>query len=408
MTPYRNPSVQAPGNLLSTLILVTALVVTPCFAFPAEAKPDLDALTRSAWDHFYSLEYDQAIQQFETVLNARPDDPGAINHLLDAVLYRELYKYDALDTRLYMKQGFTTGKPVPLDPMSKKRIRDLSERALSASEKRLRSDPKDAKALYARGTTEGIRATYLVLVEKSWFAGLRSALAARHDQEEALKLRPDLVDAKTLVGAHNYVVGSLTLPVKAMAGIAGIHGDKKKGLEMLAEAGRAGGETSTDARVALALFLRRDQQFQQALEVVRTLTRDHPRNFLFALEEGYILRDEGKNAEAASSFRTLLNGCKEGKYPNARLEVAQLALADALQALGQLPEAYQNYHAASTASGANPDVRQRALLGAGEVSDLLAKRDEAVVQYRAAIALDGASEEADQARRYLDKPYRGH
>ena len=44
-------------------------------------------------------------------------------------------------------------------------------------------------------------------------------------------------------------------------------------------------ETSMDARVALALFLRREQRFQDALTVVRGLTVSHPPNDLFPLEE---------------------------------------------------------------------------------------------------------------------------
>lgn len=406
MKPYYFRFLSPSGNLLSSIALVTALVVTSVWGISGRQKTDLEALTRNGWDHFYSLEYDQAIEDFQKVLNARPDDPAAINHLLDAILYRELYKYNALDTGLYTKQGFVTSKQVPLEASAKNQIRDLSERALSASEKRLKSDPKDVEALYARGTTEGIRATYLVLVEKSWFSGLRSALAARRDQEEVLKLRPDMVDAKTIVGAHLYVVGSLTLPIKAMAGVAGIHGDKKRGLEMLAEAGRGGGETSTDARVALALFLRRESRFQDALNVVHSLTHDHPRNFLFALEEGNLLKDADRNREAATSFRNLIKGCQEGRYPNARIESAQLALGDSLRAQKELSEAYQAYHAAG-ASTSRPDIRQQALLEAGEISDLLARRDQALVEYRAAVALDGSTEEAETARKYLDKPYRG-
>jgi tetratricopeptide (TPR) repeat protein len=406
MTPYRSPRSGPAGNLVIALVLVTAFLVTPSRGVKDASKPDVEGLTRSGWDHFYSLEYDQAVADFQKVVNARPDDPIAINHLLDAVLYRELYRYNALDTRLYSKQGFLTSKQVPLTDTAKKQVKELTDRAFSLSDKRLKSAPKDVEALYARGTTEGIRATYLVIVEKAYFAGLRSALAARHDHEEVLKLHPEMADAKTVVGAHNFVVGSLSMPVKAMAGVAGIHGDKKRGLEMLAEAGRAGGETNVDARVALALFLRREGQFQEGINVVHTLMHDHPRNFLFALEEGNLLFDAGKYAESASAYRAVVGHCKENKFPAARVEVAQLYLGDSLRAEGKLQEAYQAYQEAS-APGSIGDIRQRALLSAGEVSDLLARRGQAVLQYRAAIALDGSSEDADTARKYLDKPYKG-
>lgn len=408
MTPYRLPLLRPSGNLFLTLILVTALGVTLSRAAAGSEKADFDALTRAGWEHFYSLEYDLAVRDFERALQARPDDAAAVNHLLDGVLYRELYKYNALDTRLYVKQGFINSKQVPIDSSVKGQIRDLSNRALYLSDKRLKADPNDVQALYDRGVTEGLRSTYLVIVEHSWFSALRRGLSARQDHEQVLKLRPDWTDAETVVGAHKFVVGSLTTPVKAMAGIAGIHGDKKKGLQMLAEAGKAGGETSTDARVALALFLRRDGRFSDALEVVQSLIRDHPRNFLFALERGNLLKEMGKNSEAAKWLDDLINACKQGKYPNAHTEMAYFGLGEALRAEGKLAEALRAYDAAAKVSSNTPDYRQRALLAAGEVSDILSRRQDALIEYRAAIALDGSSEEAESARRYLDKPYKGN
>lgn len=61
-------------------------------AAAAPEKDALDALTRSGWDHFSSMEYDLAQQDFERVLQARLDDAVAANHVLDCVLHRELYK----------------------------------------------------------------------------------------------------------------------------------------------------------------------------------------------------------------------------------------------------------------------------------------------------------------------------
>jgi predicted Zn-dependent protease len=192
-----------------------------------------------------------------------------------------------------------------------------------------------------------------------------------------------------------------------MAGIAGIRGDKTRGLQMLAEAGKGGGETSTDARVALALFLRREGQFEQSREVVHTLTRDHPKNFLFALEDASLLSEENRNSEAAASLRNLLSACNQGRYPNPHVEMAWFTLGEALRSQGRLPEALEAFETSAEKAGNTPDYRQRALLAAGEISDLLAERGQAVLDYRAAIALDGSSEEAQLARKYLDRPYNG-
>ena len=408
MTPYRSPRSYPFKNELFGLFALIVFGVTAGKAGSPAENGNFEALTQSGFNHFYCLEYDQAIADFQKALEARPDEPKALNHLLEAKLFQQLYKYNALDTRLYTKQRFLTSKQVPIDPEVKKQLLELADRAKAASEKRLKADPKDVQALYTRGVTEGLRSTYLAIAEHSFWSALRSALAARHDHEEVLRLQPSFTDAKTVVGAHNYVVGNLSTPAKAMAGIVGIHGDKKKGLEMLAEASKGGGESNTDARVTLALFLRREERYQEAIEVIKTLTADHPHNFLFALEEGNLLRDAGRGPESIASYRTLLEGCRSGRYPSAHVEMAEYALGEALRGQVQLSQALEAYQAAVGTSAYDPDLHQRALLNAGQIFDLLAKRQDALNEYRAVIATDSSTEEADAARKYLGKPYQGH
>jgi len=241
MRPYLSTFLACFRSGLFLMFLVSALTVNPLWAGDTAKAPTFETFTQSGLEHYYSLEYDQAFKDFQKAIDLHPDDPKAVNHLLEAVLFSELYRHDALDTSLYTQQSFLTSKQITLDPKVKQQIKELADRALSLSEKRLKSNPKDVEALYARGVTKGLHSTYLALVEHAWFSGLRNALGSRSDHEQVLKLQPSFVDAKTVVGVHNYVTASLPVAVKIMAGIGGIHGDKSKGLEYLAEAGKAGG-----------------------------------------------------------------------------------------------------------------------------------------------------------------------
>src|SRR3954470_10220385 len=63
-------------------------------------RPD-DADTRAGFEHFYNLEYEQAIHSFEGAVKSHPNDAFALNHLLSAVMFQELYRIGALDTELY-------------------------------------------------------------------------------------------------------------------------------------------------------------------------------------------------------------------------------------------------------------------------------------------------------------------
>src|SRR5580700_3581607 len=68
----------------------------------AEHDPQVDA----AFEHFYNLEYDRAIQEFERVLDRRPNDPSAANHLLTTILMRELYRMGAMNSGEYANDSF--------------------------------------------------------------------------------------------------------------------------------------------------------------------------------------------------------------------------------------------------------------------------------------------------------------
>ena len=391
---------------LITAFLIVLLSIPAPAADPPKPSP-YEVLSSSGLNHYYSLEYDEAVRDFQKAAEINPEDPKAWNHLLEAVLFRELYKHDALDTSLYTHQSFLSTKQVPADAAVKQKIKELAEKSISLADKQLKSNPRDVQALYARGVAKGLRSTYLALIEHSWFAAVRSSLAARGDHEQVLKLQPDFVDAKTIIGAHNFVVGSLPLAVKITIGITGIHGDKNKGLEYLQEAGKAGGESSADARVALALFLRREERFQDAINIVHTLVQEHPKNFLFALEEANLMKDAGRGPAAVVAIRSLLEACKSGRYPHAHTELVEYALGEALRGQGQYPEAIPAYEAAGYSKSINQELRQRSLVSAGVVYDILGKRNEAVKDYRAAESLDSSTDEAGRARRRLNKPYQG-
>jgi tetratricopeptide (TPR) repeat protein len=120
---------------------------------PITATMKSDPLTRSAFDHYYNLEYDQAVKEFERDLEQHPQDPFAVNHLINALMFRELYRTGALDTSLYANNSFINKKTYPVDPAVKQRLQELTQRALQLEEARLKVDPNDVDSLYARGTT---------------------------------------------------------------------------------------------------------------------------------------------------------------------------------------------------------------------------------------------------------------
>jgi len=380
---------------------------TTMTAVAPPTRPDNDAATRKGFDYFYNLEYDKSIREFENALQAHPDDPFAVNHLLAGVIFKDLYRLGALDTEAYAADSFLTKKRIePLDPKVHDRVKQLSDQALALEQARLEKNGNDVDALYARGTTRGLRAAYLGMAEKAWFAALRSAVAARRDEERVLELDPKYVDAKLLVGTHLYIVGSLTWPAKVAASVVGITGNKQKGLDYIRQAASSGhNEVASDAKIVLALFLRREQKYDEALKIVDVLQNEYPRNFLMASEYAHLLNAAGHGQEAIAAYRKVLAGCRSNTYTGCRVEVPAYGLGEALRGQRDYQEAAEAYDLAAS-HGNDPELRQKATLAAGEMYDVLQKRETAMEKYRTVIAEDSNSGAADLARHYLKQAYK--
>jgi tetratricopeptide (TPR) repeat protein len=176
-------------------------------------------------------------------------------------------------------------------------------------------------------------------------------------------------------------------------------------MDYLYEVGRSNGETSVDARVALALFLRREGRYNDALEIMKTLSAQYPRNFIFGLEEANLLKDAGLGQESISAYIRLLENGKAGMYADPHLERAVFGLAEALKGQRQIPQALKEYEVALAFNNLQPDIKVRALVGAGEMHDVLGQRDLALKSYNDAIAVDGDSPQAAMARRFVKQPF---
>ncbi len=401
MKPYR--------FLLSLIGLFCAVLAGHAAAQTIAAPPtraDNDTNTRKGFDDFYNLEYDRAIREFEAAQQAHPNDPFAVNHLLSAVVFKELKRIGALDTEAYAGDSFLTKKLLaPLDSATRDRVKQLTDQGMGLSQAQLDKDPKNLDALYARGATRALNATYIGVANHAWFAALRSAVAARHDEEEVLQQDPNYLDAKLIVGTHLYIVGSLSWPVKVAASIAGLSGNKQKGLEDLRQATHSPHpEVANDAKIIFALFLRREERYAEALQVVNSLQNDFPRNFLMAAEYAHLLNAAGHGPEAIVAYRKVLAGCRSGAYNQCRIEIPAYGLGEALRGQRDYAGAAESYELAA-GSGTDADLKQKATLAAGQMYDLLKKRDTAVEKYKAVIAENSTSNSADLARHYMKQAY---
>lgn len=367
-----------------------------------------EPLVREAYQHFYDLDYPGAVERFERFHEQHPGDPQATALLLNAVIFQELYRLDLLDTTFYSNDGFLSGKhATEEDPATRDRIFALADEAVREADWRIGQNPKDIDALYARGWVRSLRCAYMAMAERGFSAGFRLAMKARDDEAKVLQLDPDYVDAKLVVGVYEYVVGALPWPFKFLIGFAGINGSKSKGMEMLWDDARRGTTTSVEARTVIMLFLRREGKYLEAINVVKELEKEYPRDFLFRLEEANLRKDAGQGMVAVAAYRELLTeNTRAGYFSQARLELATFGLGEALRGQRHFAEAAEAYEQTALTPHVGPELKIRSFLAAGECRDAIGERQRAVNDYRASIAAGPNTSRADTARKRLQSPYR--
>jgi tetratricopeptide (TPR) repeat protein len=153
------------------------------------------------------------------------------------------------------------------------------------------------------------------------------------------------------------------------------------------------------------LFLRREQRYAEALELVERVSREYPRNFLLVIEYAHLLNAAGHGPEAIAAYHLALERGRAGSYSTFQPELAAWGLGVSLRGQRQFKQAAEAFDLVTTCSGAEPSLVLRAAVASGEMYDTLGRRDLAVERYRNVIAAGRDGEYASVARKHLRHPY---
>jgi tetratricopeptide (TPR) repeat protein len=366
-------------------------------------------LVDEGWDHFYNLEYDQALADFERAIAQNPNSPDLHNHLAETIVFKEMYRNGALESELVSGNNSLLRRP-KLNPTEATRKRFLGEidRALSLSEARLKKNPNDTGALYAEGISYGIRSNYFWVVEKSWHDSLRDATSARRAHNRVAELEPNDVDARLVQGLHDYIVGSLPWAYRMLGFLAGIRGDKEKGIREVQDVARNGKLNKVDAEIFLCALYRRESHTNLAVPLVQDLVQRFPRNYLLRLELSVMYSMAGDKAhgleaveEAARLKRAHAPGYDQLPWEKIYYQEGSIQFwyRDEEQALESLKRVVAGIDNVDLNTGAYTFLR------IGQIYDMTHHRAEAVEFYKKAIAYEPQADAAAESRKYLTAPY---
>ncbi|MEO7651664.1 MAG: tetratricopeptide repeat protein [Bryobacteraceae bacterium] len=369
-----------------------------------------DPLKSEGFQHFYNLEYDQAIAAFENQIAANPDSPDLHNHLAQAIQFREMFRVGALESELVSGSNSFLRRPkIDTTPATEKRFFAEVDKAIGMAQARVDKNPNDAAALYSLGVSYGLRANWNFLVRKAWRDALREATTARKMHNRVSELDPSNIDAKLVQGAHDYVVGSLPTLYKMLGFLAGYRGDRDKGIRMLREVAEKGRYNRIDAEVFLCALYRREQRWHEASPLLEDLVRRFPRNYLLRFEQAQMFGAIGKKDQALDTLRKVaeLTASRAPGFTALPIEKVHYQMGNIYFWYRDFDKAIDSLKKA-TANASVLDLNTGALayLRMGQTYDLTNRRELAQAAYKKAIEFAPEADASKEAHKYLSSPYR--
>jgi tetratricopeptide (TPR) repeat protein len=410
-------------KVFGVLVLLLAVAFTATAQQPwltdAE-RTRFEELRRSGLDALYNIDYDKAERDFKEIVKLLPNHPGGYQLLAARVWIKTLYESRRLQSSLYSSESFYASGDDKVDPKIVTEFRNLTREARRFAEAKLKQEPKNIEALDFLANTEGLKASFEEAVERKHFSALRNGNDAVNHHRDVLKLDPKYIDAQITIGLYEYVVGSLPLPIKILAGATGYRGSKKRGLAMLEQVAKEGRWAQDDAKSVLILLYTREKRYADVLPLTRELSAKYPRNYLLRLETADALvalagvkRKEKDLAgavqlekEAFATFDELLRDKNVRDAAARALDLIHFKYGEVLLIAGYHDRAAKEFLAATKVDRAEAGLVTMAHLFAARAYDVGGKREEALAQYKTVLARPNVYDAHDEAKRGLQKAYR--
>ena len=249
-----------------------------------EADPSV-ALMEKGFQHLYELNFDGARVDFRAYEKNLPEDPMGKAAEAASYLFEQFNAKGILTSDFFLNDtkflGGADGTPAqnqnPSFVEANNEARDLAKR-------RLKSNPRDINGLLALTIADGMESDYDALIIKKQLDGLKVMKQAEAEANTLLAIDPSQQDANVALGMSNYVIGCLPGFKRALVWFGGIHGDRLKGMQLMASAAEHGHYLQPFAKVMLALAYEREHQMERAHDLLSQLAVQFPSNPVFARE----------------------------------------------------------------------------------------------------------------------------
>lgn len=350
-------------------LLILLALAAPAFASPSSLTPEMDKLVMDGVDSIYRMEFDAADEAARKAMALNPDYPHAYLGAAATDFIRYIYGPQRSDDALVLSFEAKTDK------------------AIAVAQSWLKTHPNDADVLLVLGSGYGMRAR-LAMERHQWLKAWTSGSKSMKYIRASIKANPRLYDSYLGVGMFDYYTDTIPRFAGWLAKIM-LGGSRKRGLEEIRLVAEKGHFAQTAAQLILVEIETQDaygaRDTADAVRLMNGIRRKYPDSSMLHSAQVVALYENKDYAEGLREANEYLERVRAGKYPASNMSMAR-ALTGTLQwAEGDKEKALAEFRAGTEGRPVDRwSVWNK--VRAGQLLDLLGRRDEAVSAYKSAYA----------------------
>ena len=373
------------------------LMLAACIRVPAQVLPDtaFDAKTKRGIEYVYNLEFENADKVFNELVQARPKNPAGYFFLAMVDWWRILIDIDneQYDERFY----------------------EALDHVVDMCDDILDENPNDITALFFKGGSIGFKGR-LKAHRSSWFDAANAGRKALPIVQEASELDPNNYDILLGSGIYNYYAEVIPneFPFVKPLLLFVPPGDKAKGIEQIKMAAEKGKYASIEsAYFLMQIYYQFERDYPKAQELAMKLNARFPNNMLFHKYLGRCYVVTSQWGKVQETWQAILIRCqkKQRGYGASTEREAEYYLGVHDMTMGVYESALKHFYRCDELSRTlDKDGPSGFMvlgnLKVGNIQDLLAKRELALVQYQKVLDMKDYKDSHKQARQYIEAPYK--
>ena len=355
----------------------------------------IDRRVQRCIDELYYFEFMKAESDISEVMKLCPDHP--VGYFFRAMIQWEriISKFD--------------------DESQDEKLYNLLNEVEKICDKRLDENPEDVAALFFKGGAVGFRGR-LRANRGKWLGAANDGIIALPLVRKAYELEPNNCDVLLGIGIYNYYAAVIPqkYPFVKPAMIFFPSGDQKKGLEQLRQASLHAKYAQVEASFFLMQnYFMYEKDYAHALELARKLHEKYPNNSVFYRYLGRCLVSTGYLGEANDIFIDIVN-----RYTQQRVGYDTYDARESYYYIGKFDFLRARYDSALKNLYACDEISRK--LDKEEPSGFMSlanliiamiyaaqdKRQYAILQYKKVLAMKEYENSYQDAKKYLQQPYR--